>query len=86
MADKESTEEKGPRPSEPREVRIFVSSPADVMAERQRLERVAERLNGRCASPARAGRMLRPLSTAQRAQYFLDAAPRIPRCGRVPLP
>lgn len=30
-----------------REVKIFVSSPGDVMAERQRLERVAERLNGR---------------------------------------
>jgi WD40 repeat protein len=30
----------------PREVKIFVSSPGDVMPERQRLERVAERLNG----------------------------------------
>lgn len=30
-----------------REVKIFVSSPGDVMAERQRLERVTERLNAR---------------------------------------
>ena len=36
----------------PREVRIFVSSPGDVMAERQRLERVAERLNGRLGGAA----------------------------------
>jgi tetratricopeptide (TPR) repeat protein len=30
-----------------REVKIFVSSPGDVMAERQRLQRVVDRLNGR---------------------------------------
>ncbi|HYC64113.1 MAG TPA: hypothetical protein VEC14_05220, partial [Reyranellaceae bacterium] len=42
MSDQASASAAGPR-----EVRIFVSSPADVMPERQRLERVAERLNGR---------------------------------------
>ena len=39
--------------SSPREVRIFVSSPADVMPERQRLERVTERLSGRLGGTVR---------------------------------
>src|SRR4051812_9597002 len=36
-----------------REIKIFVSSPGDVMDERRRLQRLVERLNGRLAGVAR---------------------------------